>query len=142
MPKALSIAAGLMALVCLCGAALAAGASEQAALAAAQEWLALVDQGDAAASRAAAHPRLAEMFTPAQWQARIGQMRRDLGAPTSRSLHGRESSAELKTPPPQAFFRFIFVARMSKGVDVEEAVTCLQGPQGQWRVADYFAHFK
>jgi hypothetical protein len=82
------------------------------------------------------------MFTPELWQARIGQMRRDLGATVSRRLRAREFSGELKTPPPQQYFRFTFEARMSKGVDMEEVVTCLQGAGGQWRVADYFAHFK
>jgi uncharacterized protein DUF4019 len=139
---AVVIVAALIGLSCLAANVQARADGQQEALAAAQQWLKLVDTGEFGKSHQSAHPNLAKMVSRQFWEEKISDMRGDLGVILSRRLRTVEYSGDIKPPPVEEFYVFAFDTEMSKGGDMEEVVACRRGESGQWQVADYYLHFK
>lgn len=136
------VVAALIGLLCLAANVQARADGQQEALAAAHRWLKLVDTGEFGESHQSAHSNLAKMVPRQVWEEKISDMRGDLGITLSRRLRSTQYSGDIKPPPVEEFYMFAFDTEMSKGGDMEEVVTCRRGESGQWRVADYYLHFK
>ena len=128
---AVVIVAALIGLSCLAANVQARADGQQEALAAAHQWLKLVDTGEFGKSHQSAHPNLAKMVPRQFWEEKISDMRGDLGVTLSRRLRSVEYSGEIK-PPAEEFYMFAFDTVMSKGGDMEQMVTCRRGESGQW----------
>jgi len=140
-----SIGAGLI-LLCLAGLAPAAGRPEDAAQAAAESWLALVDRGDYAGSWERAARALKAGVTQAEWARTTGAARSQAGKLVSRKLKSRDYTA--KPPTTRVIGGKVYTVDESHVVlhydttfankrAAVETVTAMPEPDGAWRVAGY-----
>lgn len=116
----------------------AAGTAERdAAAAAAQEWLALLDAGDHQAcwQRAAALMRGA--VSPDQLAGALRTALAPLGAPVSRSLDGADYHETLPGAPDGRYWVLRFAASYARKRAAVETVTAAWDG-GAWRVSGYF----
>ena len=124
----------------------AAQAPEDAAQAAAESWLGVVDAGNHAGSWDAAAKLLRASVSQAAWTQVLGGQRGALGAVKSRNVRSRS----LTEKPPMAFAvggkvfswgagRYVVLqydsAFASRGAS--ETVVVMAEPDGAWRVASY-----
>ena len=130
------IAAAVFAIVCAVRAG-AAGSPEDAAQAAAESWLALVDQGDYAVSWDQAAKLLKGAVTKEQWQQAARAARDPLGKLASRKLKSRIDAETLPGAPDGKYVVIQFDAVFEKKASAVETVTPTLESDGVWRVAGY-----
>lgn len=104
--------------------------SEQAAIAAAQQFLALADRDDWAASWEATHKSFQLLNTAQSWAETSKKVRDELGTIQSREL----VTVDFRPAPPNGYWVITFKAKYSKQRDVIETVQ-LASENGGWRVA-------
>ena len=141
-----SIGAGLI-LLCLAGLAPAAGRPEDAAQAAAESWLALVDRGDYAGSWERAARVLKAGVTQAEWARTTGAARSQAGKLVSRKLKSREYTE--KPPTTRVVGGKVYTWGNGKYVILQydtkfankpsgvETVIAMADPDAVWRVSGY-----
>lgn len=133
----------------LCAAALgllaaAAGVSAQdpratAAVAAARDWLALVDSGDTTGSYKAAGAKFRKALGDREWVAANARERTPRGAVTARTLF--QTALNAKVPEsygPGEYALLGFRTSFAKQLDARETVTLERESDGVWRVIGYF----
>ena len=133
----------------LCAAALAlfaaaSGVSAQdpratAAVAAARDWLALVDRGDTAASYKAAGAKFRKALGDKEWIAANTKERTPRGTVTARTLF--QTALNAKVPEsygPGEYALLGFRTSFAKQLDARETVTLERESDGVWRVIGYF----
>ena len=140
----------LAAAAALAGAALAArsapppepklqfGEREQAAVGAAQAWLALVDAGKYDAAWADAAPLLKDAIAAAPFAEATAAARRPFGALVGRKVLAATFAASLPGAPDGEYVVIQFETRFEKKAAAVETVTPMRAADGRWRVSGYF----
>ncbi len=105
-----------------------ASVADREAIAAASDWLALVDEADWEASFATAGKPFRDVNTVATWADASRQVRGPLGALVSR----KAVSVRYLNAPPRGFKEVVFQSQFVKKADVLETVT-LQKEDGIWK---------
>lgn len=105
-------------------------ASEQAAIEAAQQFLALLDRDDWTASWQATHKSFQLLNTVDWWADASRKVRGQMGSIQSREL----ATIDFRPAPPNGYWTITFKARYSKKGSVTETLS-LASENGGWRVA-------
>jgi hypothetical protein len=112
--------------------------AEEAAAAAAREWLDLVDQGDYACGWDAAAPAFKRMMTREQWDRAVHSVREPLGRCVSRALKSRQLVDSFPGGPSGPYVVLRFETRFENKRAAVESVTPARGQDESWRVAGYY----
>lgn len=136
MKRTLVLGALLLALGLAAGAM--ADSKTDAAVKAAEAWLALVDGGkyDASWDQAAALFKAA--VTQEQWGQAIKAARAPLGANKSRKLTSATYQTELPGAPDGEYVMIQYSASFAKKKSAVETITPMKDKDGVWRVSGYF----
>jgi hypothetical protein len=116
----------------------AAEAREDAAQAAAESWLALVDGGKCQESWKEAAELFKHAVTAEQWEQAVSAVRGPLGEVVSRKVKSRKHAHELPGAPDGEYVVIQFETRFEKKASAIETVTPMLDPDGTWRVSGYF----
>jgi len=111
---------------------------EEAAVAAAQSWLTLIDKGQYGESwkKAAAYFRNA--VTEKQWQQSLRAVRKPLGKLVSRKVKNRTFTTTLPGAPDGEYVIIQFETSFANKEKAVETVTPLKDKDGTWRVSGYY----
>jgi len=108
------------------------------AVAAAEEWLTMVDAGAYDASWDSAAAYFKEAVTPENWAASLKAFREPLGTLISRRVKVSEHRTSLPGAPDGEYVVIQFVTSFENKESTVETVTPMKDPDGQWRVSGYF----
>ena len=121
------------------GFAAAQGAEkEKAALAAAQEWLSMVDSGDYWLSWMEAAEYFRNAVTAEQWVQSLTAVRKPLGKVISRVVKNAVYKTSLPGAPDGEYVVIRFAAVFEGKQSAIETVTPMVQKDGRWRVSGYF----
>jgi len=134
---ALALAVVLLAVGPVLAAEKPAGKPEDAAQAAAEKWLKLVDAGDYAQSWEQAAALLKSALTKEKWDLAVRSARRPLGKVVSRTLKSREHTTMLPDAPAGQYVVIQFETVFEKRPKAVETITPMLDPDGTWRVSGY-----
>jgi hypothetical protein len=123
---------------CVASAGLAAESREDAAQAAAESWLKLVDDGRYAASWEQAARVFKSAVTQARWEGAAAAVRNPLGTVVSRKLKSREYKEQLPGAPDGRYVVIQYDTVFANKASAVETVTPVADPDGTWRVSGYF----
>jgi len=129
---------GAVLLALAVGAAAHAGETEDQAVEAAKEWLALVDAGEYADSWTEAAEFFRNAVTQAQWEQAVEGVRRPLGAMESRKLKSALYTTTLPGAPDGQYVVIQFTTTFEHKASAIETVTPMKDTDGTWRVSGYF----
>jgi len=118
-----------------------ATANEEAeiqAAAAAETWLALIDQGDIAKSWDTAAALFKGAVSQEQWVQKVGPVRQPLGKLISREVASSKYATSLPGAPDGEYVVIQFKASFENKASAVETVTPMKDPDGEWRVGGYF----
>ena len=135
MIRSLLIGASVLALV---PAVVLAGEAEDQAVKAADEWLALVDQGEYGESWQEAATLFKSAVTVEQWEQALNASRRPLGDLKSRELKGAEYMTSLPGAPDGEYVVIQFDTSFTNKKVAVETVTPMKDEDGIWRVSGYY----
>jgi len=124
--------------LCLAGIASAAGPPEDAAQAAAESWLKLVDAGNYAGSWEQAAKVFKDAVKEADWVQMSGGVRTPLGKLVSRKLKSREYTEKLPGAPDGKYVVVQYDTVFEHKASAVETVIPMADPDGTWRVSGYF----
>ncbi len=112
--------------------------AEEAAVAASQKWLALVDEGNYSGSweEAAEYFRLA--VTMEQWQRSLAAFRGPLGKVVSRVLKAKKYTRTLPGAPDGEYVVIQYETSFENKKSAIETVTPMLDKDGKWRVSGYY----
>jgi hypothetical protein len=133
-----SVVAALLLGLLWAGSSRAADKPEDAAQAAAESWLKLVDAGDYGASWEQAAKLFKGSVTKAHWQEAISGARAPLGRVVSRKLKSREVTDKLPGAPDGKYVVVMFDTVFEKKSAAVETVTPMMDADGTWHVSGYF----
>jgi len=119
-------------------AATADEARERAALAAAEQWLAAVDQGHYAETWSEAATFFRNAVTRDTWERSMEAVRRPLGKRVSRSLRSATYTTTLPGAPDGEYVVIHFDTVFEHKASAVETVTPMRDTDGKWRVSGYF----
>jgi uncharacterized protein DUF4019 len=119
-------------------AVLAADKPVDAAQAAAESWLKLVDGGDYTASWEQAAKVFKGAVKQADWTQMAGGVRAPLGKLVSRKLKSREYKEKLPGAPDGKYVVIQYDTVFEHKASAVETVTPMADPDGAWRVSGYF----
>lgn len=112
--------------------------SATAAARAAQDWLELIDKGDASES----YQRAAGLFKSAlsleQWRGSLAAAQAPLGKPLSRSLKSSRYTEELPGAPDGNYYVIEYDTAFERKKHGTETVVPMLDEDGVWRVSGYF----
>lgn len=111
-------------------------AAQQAALAASQPWLALLDAGDYAEAWRGAAPLFRELESAEAWAAKAQRYRDPLGALEARTLHTNTYFTDPWNAPPGPYAVLVFDSRWEAGA-IYEIVNMQRQEDGSWLAAGY-----
>lgn len=120
------------------GPAVAADKLEDAAQAAAESWLKLVDDGNYAASWEQAAKVFKGAVRQADWGQMAGGVRTPLGKLLSRKLKSREFTEKMPGAPDGKYVVIQYDTVFENKASAVETVTPMADPDGAWRVSGYF----
>jgi hypothetical protein len=132
------IAIGCLVAACAAGPARAADKPEDAAQAAAESWLKLVDDADYAGSWEQAAKAFKGAVTKDQWQQACAGVRTPLGKLVSRKLKSREYTEKLPGAPDGKYVVIQFDTAFASRASTVETVVPMLDSDGTWRVSGYF----
>lgn len=130
------VAAAVLAAALLGACAESNPAAEQAALAAGDPWLALIDAGDYAEARRTAAPLFRELESAEAWDAKVREYRDPLGALESRSLGTSTYFTNPLNAPSGTYVVLVFDSQWEGGA-IHEVVNVQRQEDGRWLVAGY-----
>lgn len=116
----------------------AAEKPEDAAQAAAETWLPLVDAGDYDASWDAAAKVFQQAVTKEQWKHAAASARGPLGKLVSRKVKSREYKEQVPGAPDGKYIILQYDSVFENKASAVETVVPMADPDGQWRVSGYF----
>jgi hypothetical protein len=119
------------------GAAAAQDARTSAVQAAAREWLAIVDRGDAQASWNAMAKLFKDTISVESWQVSMREVKVPLGQLVGRTMLSTQFATKMPKAPDGDYALVIFRSAFANKVDVRETVTLSHEPDGVWRVVGY-----
>lgn len=108
------------------------------ATAAAQEWLELIDKGDASGSYERAASLFKSAVSPEQWQSSLAAAQAPLGRPLSRSLKSSRYAEELPGAPDGKYYVIEYETAFERKQKGTETVVPMLDEDGVWRVSGYF----
>ena len=111
--------------------------SQADGLKAAEQWLALVDDGKSNESWERGASMLKGAIDKAGWAAAVEQARGPLGPLSSRNYSGDRRLSELAGAPPGDYLVIQYASSFENRKGLTEVVT-LVDEGGQWKVAGYF----
>lgn len=112
--------------------------AEQAASAAASEWLALVDGGRYGDSWQAASELFRVAVTKEQWEPSLRGVRMPLGNVVSREVSSMQYTEELPGAPDGQYVVIQYKTSLEFKKSAIETVTPMIDKDGQWRVSGYY----
>ena len=116
----------------------AAEKPEDAAQAAAESWLPLVDAADYDASWEAAAKIFRQSVTKEQWKQAATAARGPLGKLVSRKVKSREYKEQLPGAPDGKYVILQYDSAFENKASAVETVVPMVDPDGTWRVSGYF----
>lgn len=111
---------------------------EQAAISAAEAWLAFMDGGEYASTYTEASALFKNAMTQEDWVARVQPLRESMGVIKERTLAGKQYATELPGAPAGEYVVLQFTTKFQEGVDRVEVVSTMRDEDGAFRVAGYF----
>ncbi len=121
------------------GMAIAQGSQkEKAAVAAAHDWLTLVDQGKYAASWEGAAEYFKNAVGRKQWEQSLQAVRKPLGRPISRKEKNKTYATSLPGAPDGEYVVIQFDTSFENKKSAVETVTPMSEKSGKWRVSGYY----
>jgi hypothetical protein len=111
---------------------------EDAAQAAAESWLALVDAGEYGDSWDEAAARFQGAVTRDQWEQAVNGVREPLGAVVSRKVKSRQYTKQLPGAPDGEYVVVQFETVFENKAEAVETLTPMVDKDGAWRVSGYF----
>lgn len=123
---------------CLVGPAVAADKPEDAAQAAAESWLKLVDAGDYAGSWNQAAKVFKGAVKQADWVQMSGGVRAPLGKLVTRTLKSREFTEKMPGAPDGKYVVIQYDTVFEHKQSAVETIIPMADPDGAWRVSGYF----
>jgi len=118
--------------------ALAADKPEDAAQAAAESWLKLVDGANYAASWEQAAKLFKGAVKQADWKQMAAGVRSPLGKVVSRKLKSRQYQEKLPGAPDGKYVVIQYDTVFEHKAAAVETITPMADPDGAWRVSGYF----
>jgi len=115
-----------------------ASASEKEAIAAAQAWLALVDEGKYEESWQEASSLFKRSVTVEQWMAAVKGARETLGQKINREFTSSEQHTSLPNAPDGNYVVIFFKTSFDKKKEGIETITPMLDKDGKWRVSGYY----
>jgi hypothetical protein len=112
--------------------------AEEVAVAVAQDWLALVDQGAYAKSWRHAAALFKKAVTQEQWEHSMTAFREPLGKVVSRGLKSSTYATSLPGAPDGEYVVIRYSTSFKNKKSAVETVTPMLDPDGQWRVSGYY----
>jgi len=113
-------------------------AAEQAASAAAEEWMALVDEGRYGDSWQASSELFRIAVTKEQWESSLRGVRMPLGNVVSRKVSSMQYVEELPGAPDGQYVVIQYKTSLEFKKSAVETVTPMIDKDGQWRVSGYY----
>ena len=111
---------------------------EDAAQAAAESWLSLVDSGDYDASWDAAAKLFQQAVTKEQWKQAASAARGPLGTLVSRKVKSREYKEQVPGAPDGKYVILQYDSAFENKASAVETIVPMVDPDGAWRVSGYF----
>jgi uncharacterized protein DUF4019 len=127
---------GLIAMI-LVSVAFGADTSQKDALAAAENWLAMIDHGEYAKSWQEAAAYFKSVITEAEWVQSMQTVRKPLGKVISIKLKSLTPKTSLPNTPEGKYVVIQFETSFEKGKSGLENVNAQLESDGKWRVAGY-----
>jgi hypothetical protein len=116
----------------------AATDKEQAAVVAAEQWLALVDAGSFTDSWTAGAEYFKGAVSQEKWDQALQAVRKPLGATISRKLKTKTYETSLPGAPDGEYVIIQYETSFQNKKSAIETLTPMLDKDGQWRVAGYF----
>lgn len=104
---------------------------------AAEDWLALVDQGQYEESWGAASAVLKQAVTAAQWESTLNSTRSQLGGRLTRGLDARTEDSSIEGFPDGEYVILGFSSSFANDPQAVETLTIKLDSDGVWRVVAY-----
>jgi len=111
---------------------------EAAAVAAAEQWLAMTDKGNYAQSWKEAAELFRNAVTQAQWAQSLQAVRKPLGRLLSRKVTTKTYKTALPGAPDGQYVVIEFASSFEKKKSAVETVTPMMDRDGKWRVSGYY----
>ena len=108
------------------------------ARAAEDQWLALTDAGQFAASWDQAAAFVKTAVTKPVWEKTLATARAPFGAMKGRTLKSAKFMASLPGVPDGEYVVAVYDTRFEHKADAMETVTAMKDPDGAWRVSGYY----
>jgi hypothetical protein len=108
------------------------------AQAAAESWVALIDQGQYAASWQAAAASFKGAVPEQKWIEAVGVARGPFGGLKTRNVKSSTATKTLPGAPDGDYVVLQFNTAFEKKAAALETITMVHDPDGQWRVVGYF----
>ena len=112
--------------------------AEEAAVAASQAWLALVDQGNYSGSWEEAAEYFRAAVTVEQWQRSMRAFREPLGRVVSRKLKSKHYTNTLPGAPDGEYVVIQYETSFENKKSAIETITPMLDKDGKWRVSGYY----
>jgi hypothetical protein len=129
----------LLALVAMStGLLFAAPKPEEEAKSAAEQWLALIDDGKFAESWETAAGYFKAAVSKQQWETTLGSVRKPLGELISRKLKSATYTKSLPGAPDGEYVVLQFDTSFANKKEAIETVTPMIEKDGKWKVSGYF----
>jgi len=125
-------------LACVASVALAQDPNVIAAQAAARQWLAFVDRGDAQASWGAAGKKFQSAISVAVWTEGLKKTQARLGTVTRRTAGPARFSKTLSGYPEGDYAQILFSTTFANKATGRESLSMEREADGKWRVIGYF----
>ena len=113
-------------------------AKEKAAIAAAESWLKLVDDGKYADSWKQAAAFFKSAVPQQTWETQIAAVRRPMGKKLTRTLSNSKYAATLPGAPDGEYVVIQFSASFENKKSAIETITPMLEKDGKWRVSGYY----
>jgi hypothetical protein len=111
---------------------------EKPAVAAAERWLGLVDQGKYAQSWKEAATFFRNAINQGQWEQSLQGVRKPLGKPIARKIRTKTYRTSLPGAPDGEYVVIEFESSFENKKSAVETVTPMMEKDGKWRVSGYY----
>jgi hypothetical protein len=111
---------------------------EKAAIAAAEKWLTIVDQGKYMESWEESSEYFKQAISQVQWEQALGAVRGPLGKLISRKVKNATYTSSLPGAPDGQYVVILFNTSFEKKKTTIETVTPMMDKDGIWRVSGYY----
>lgn len=112
--------------------------AEQAAVEAAEKWLALIDKDEESESWNQAASMFKTALTAEDWKKALDSAHSPIGKAVSRKLKSKTYATELPGAPDGEYVIIEYETQFEKKRNGTETVVPLKDTDGEWRVSGYF----